>query len=175
MPICRGPDRPHASPRSRFGPAPFPGLVASRGGDAGNLTLIDAVAKGHRFKANFPRLLLHTAAYNLLNALRDHDLVPEALGNAQPATWRTRLIKVAATVSQSCRRIVLTLAGRWPVIDLYHAVARRAHLIPGVPKLPDNPACVMGERRRSAPTAAASTSNHAESPAKTHLAPTKLM
>jgi hypothetical protein len=26
----------------------------------------------HRFKANFLRLLLHTAAYNLLNALRDH-------------------------------------------------------------------------------------------------------
>jgi len=87
----------------------------------------------HRFKANFLRLLLHTAAYNLLNALRDHDQVPEALRNAQPATWRTRLIKVAATVTQSCRRIVVTLAGQWPFIDLYHAVSRRAHLTPGVP------------------------------------------
>ena len=87
----------------------------------------------HRFKANFLRLLLHTAAYNLLNALRDHDQTPEVLRRAQPDTWRTRLIKVAATVSQSCRRIVVTLAGQWPFADLYHAVARRAHLTPGVP------------------------------------------
>jgi len=43
------------------------------------------------------------------------------------------LIKVAATVSQSCRRIVVTLAGQWPFVDLYHAVSRRAHLCPGVP------------------------------------------
>jgi hypothetical protein len=87
----------------------------------------------HRFKANFLRLLLHTAAYNLLNALRDHADVPEALRHAQPATWRTRLIKVAATVTQSCRRIVVTLAGQWPFADLYHAVSRRAQLTPGVP------------------------------------------
>jgi len=87
----------------------------------------------HRFKANFPRLLLHTAAYNLLNALRDHDQVPEALRNAQPATWRTRLIKVAATVTESCRRIVVTLASQWPFAEFYHAVSRRAHLTPGVP------------------------------------------
>jgi hypothetical protein len=87
----------------------------------------------HRFKANFLRLLLHTAAYNLLNALRDHDQVPDALRRAQPATWRTHLVKVAATVSQSCRRIVVTLAGQWPFIDFYHAVSRRAQLTPGVP------------------------------------------
>jgi len=88
---------------------------------------------GHRFCANFLRLLLHTAAYNLLNALRDHADVPEVLRKGQPSTWRTRLIKVAATVSQSCRRIVVTLAGQWPFTDLYHAVSRRAHLAPGVP------------------------------------------
>jgi hypothetical protein len=87
----------------------------------------------HRFKANFLRLLLHTAAYNLLNALRDHEDVPETLRKAQPSTWRTHLIKVAATVTQSCRRIVVTLAGQWPFAELYHAVSRRAHLCPGVP------------------------------------------
>jgi len=87
----------------------------------------------HRFKANFLRLLLHTTAYNLLNALRDHEQVPEVLRRAQPGTWRTRLIKVAATVTQSCRRVVVTLAGQWPFIKLYHTVSRRAHLAPGVP------------------------------------------
>jgi len=87
----------------------------------------------HRFKANFMRLLLHTAAYNLLNALRDHEQVPEVLRRGQPGTWRSRLIKVAATVTQSCRRIVVTLAGQWPFAEFYQAVARRAHLTPGVP------------------------------------------
>ena len=80
----------------------------------------------HRFKANFLRLLLHTAAYNLLNALRDDDEVPQALRNARPATWRARLIKVAATGTQSCRRIVVTLAGQWPFAHLYHAISQRA-------------------------------------------------
>jgi hypothetical protein len=87
----------------------------------------------HRFKANFLRLLLHTAAYNLLNALRDHDDVPEVLRKAQPATWRSRLIKAAATITQSCRRIVVTLAQQWPFAHLYHAISRRACLTPGVP------------------------------------------
>jgi len=82
----------------------------------------------HRFKANFLRLLLHTAAYNLLNALRDHPDVPEVLRKGQPCTWRTHLIKVAATVTQSCRRILVTLAGQWPFGHVYAAVSQRALL-----------------------------------------------
>ncbi len=82
----------------------------------------------HRFKANFLRLLLHTAAYNLLNALRDHADVPEVLRKGQPCTWRTHLIKVAATVAQSCRRIVVAPAGQWPWAHFYTAVSRRAWL-----------------------------------------------
>jgi hypothetical protein len=82
----------------------------------------------HRFKANFLRLLLHTAAYNLLNALRDHDDLPEVLRKGQPCTWRTHLIKVAATVRQTCRRIIVTLAGQWPWAHFYIAVSRRALL-----------------------------------------------
>jgi len=90
----------------------------------------------HRFKANFLRLLLHTASYNLLNALRDHATIPKVLRKGQPCTWRTHLIKVAATVTQSCRRIVVTLAGQWPFGHFYTAVSRRAllaALAPGVP------------------------------------------
>jgi len=90
----------------------------------------------HRFKANFLRLLLHTAAYNLLSALRDPrdraDL-PEGLRKGQPCTWRTHLIKVAAMVTQSCRRIVVELAGQWPFAHLYTAVSRRALLAPSGP------------------------------------------
>ena len=80
----------------------------------------------HRFVANFWRLLLHAAAYNLLNALRDDEGVPQELRAAQPQTWRTRVIKVAAVVVQSTRRVVLRLAAQWPHWDLYLAVARRA-------------------------------------------------
>ena len=87
----------------------------------------------HRFKANFLRLLLHTCAYNLLNALRDHEGLPLVLRKGQPCTWRTHLIKVAATVTQSCRRIVVTLSGQWPWGHFYAAVSRRALLAPGVP------------------------------------------
>lgn len=84
----------------------------------------------HRFVANFWRLLLHAAAYNLLNALRDHEDVPRHLRIAQPQTWRSRIIKVAAVVVQTTRRVVLRLAAQWPHWDDYLAVARRA-LAPG--------------------------------------------
>ena len=80
----------------------------------------------HRFMANFFRLLLHAAAFNLLNAVRDSSDLPEALRVGQPCTWRLRLIKVAAEVTQSTRRIVVRLAANWPWHDLYQSVAARA-------------------------------------------------
>jgi len=80
----------------------------------------------HRFMANFFRLLLHTAAFNLLNAVRDSGDLPETLRVAQPATWRLKLIKVAAEIVQTTRRIIVKLAGNWPWNHLYESVARRA-------------------------------------------------
>jgi len=80
----------------------------------------------HRFMANFFRLLLHTAAFNLLNALRDHPDLPPVVRVAQPCTWRTMLIKVAAVIVQSTRRIVVQLAGNWPWWDTYRCVSARS-------------------------------------------------
>ena len=40
----------------------------------------------HRFLANFFRLLLHTAAMNLLNARRNDPQLPEVLRKGQPCT-----------------------------------------------------------------------------------------
>jgi len=80
----------------------------------------------HRFMANFFRLLLHTAAMNLLNAARDDQDVPEVLRVAQPCTWRTHVIKVAAVIIQSTRRILVKLAAHWPWWPLYQTAARRA-------------------------------------------------
>ena len=96
----------------------------------------------YRFLANFFRLYLHAAALNLLTRLRREIADPPAaprpevpvaalpeperkrysnarrrqdpLGEGQPATWRLLLIKVAASVVVSCRRIVIRLSGSWP-------------------------------------------------------------
>jgi hypothetical protein len=80
----------------------------------------------HRFMANFFRLLLHTAAFNLLNAVRDSSDLPEVLRVGQPCTWRLKLIKVAAEIVQSTRRVVVKLAANWPWHELYQSVATRA-------------------------------------------------
>lgn len=80
----------------------------------------------HRFIANFWRLLLHTAAFSLLNWLRDGERIPAEPRTAQPATWRSRLIKAAATIVHSAWRIVVALAGQGPNWPTYIAVARRS-------------------------------------------------
>ena len=79
-----------------------------------------------RFKANFFRLLLHVAAMNLLNRLRRHQDVPAELRVAQPQTWRDKLIKVAARVIVSARRVVVSLSASWPFRAYYESIGRRA-------------------------------------------------
>jgi len=87
----------------------------------------------HRFMANFFRLLMHTAAYNLFNALRDDASLPHVLQVGQPCTWRTHVIKVAAEVVQSTRRVIIRLAAQWPWWSFYKAVcARSAAFTPAV-------------------------------------------
>jgi hypothetical protein len=79
----------------------------------------------HRFMANFFRLILYTAAMNLLNAARDDQSLPEGLRVGQPCTWRTHLIKVAAVIVVSSRRILVKLAGNWPWWHLYQQFGER--------------------------------------------------
>ena len=109
----------------------------------------------HRYFANLFRLYLHTLAYNLLVHLRrevvdpipdppgDPEVPREALtgrarrkhqtdrrrrdplGEGQPCTWQTRLIKVAAFITESTRRVVVHLSSSWPYLDHYEQVANR--------------------------------------------------
>jgi hypothetical protein len=107
----------------------------------------------HRYFANLFRLYLHTLAYNLLVRMRlevanplpanpGQEVPDEALsgklrrkhhndrrthdplGEGQPCTWRTRLIKVAALVIESTRRVVVRLSSSWPYLGHYQQVSR---------------------------------------------------
>jgi hypothetical protein len=108
----------------------------------------------HRFCANFFRLFLHVLAMNLVVFMRRLVALPEparqaeelpsealageerqqhfrerrqrdVLGEAQPATWRRLLIKVAVQVVQSSRRIVIRLSQQWPHLELFRRVLQR--------------------------------------------------
>ena len=104
----------------------------------------------HRYFANLFRLYLHTIAYNLLvqmrRAVADPPREPEAdvpveafagrrrrdwhnrrrerdpLGEGRPCTWRTRLIKVAARVRETTRRVVVELSAGWPYLHHFQEV-----------------------------------------------------
>ncbi len=78
------------------------------------------------YVANAFRLLLHAFAYRLLDALRDKvAAVAPALGKAQFDTLRLRLLKVAAIVRQSVRRISVALSKAFPLASVFRQVAAR--------------------------------------------------
>jgi hypothetical protein len=62
------------------------------------------------------------------NARRRED----PLGRGQPATWRLLLIKVAASVIVSCRRIVVRLSGTWPNRDFFEHISQHVSSRPAV-------------------------------------------
>jgi hypothetical protein len=80
----------------------------------------------HRFMANFFRLILHVAAMNLLGALRQSEQLPQVLQVGQPCTWQMMVIKVAAIIVQTTRRVIVKVAANWPWWPMYQAVATRS-------------------------------------------------
>ena len=48
----------------------------------------------------------------------------DPLGEGHPCTWRTLLIKVAAEVDVSTRRIVVRLSSSWPHLEWYRRVCQ---------------------------------------------------
>jgi hypothetical protein len=108
----------------------------------------------HRYFANLFRLYLHVAAYNLLVRMRQvvvdpppapaHEEVPveawsgrqrrrwhnrrrehDPLGEGQPCTWRTRLIKVGAYVCETTRRVVVKLSSNWPYLHYFRQIGQQ--------------------------------------------------
>ncbi len=72
--------------------------------------------------ANQVRLVLHTAAYWLMLAVRD--AIPKAcdLAKAEFATLRLRLLKVAARVIETASRVRLAFAAASPEADLFRSL-----------------------------------------------------
>jgi len=76
----------------------------------------------HRFWANQFRLLLHAAAYWLLDTLRRR-LVRRGLDRLELQTLRLRLLKIGGRVRQLLTRVRLQLASSHPGEPLWHLLA----------------------------------------------------
>ncbi len=76
----------------------------------------------HEFLANQFRLLLSSAAYVLIESLRRLGLKGTELAKAQAGTIRLKLLKIGARISCSVRRVVLHLAGGYPLKELFARV-----------------------------------------------------
>jgi Transposase DDE domain group 1 len=79
----------------------------------------------HRFVANQFRLLLSSAAYVLVQALRRTALVGTELAQAQVGTIRLKLFKVAARVVVTVRRVVFHLSSSYPYQRPFEEVCAR--------------------------------------------------
>ena len=87
----------------------------------------------HAFLANQFRLLLSSAAYLLVEALRRTALADTELAEAQVDTIRLKLLKVAARVVVSVRRVVLRLSSSYPLQNLWRSLLPRLRPIPPAP------------------------------------------
>lgn len=86
----------------------------------------------HDFEANQFRVLLSAAAYVLLQHLRENALADTELADAQVSTLRIKLLKIGGLIKRSTRRIVLHLAGGYPMQELFRLIARRLISLPAL-------------------------------------------
>jgi hypothetical protein len=84
----------------------------------------------HTLRANQLRLWFASVAYVLLNLLRHFGLKGTELERAQAGTLRLKLLKVAAIVRVSVRRVVLSLSAAAPVRDLFARIAEQLLSVP---------------------------------------------
>jgi hypothetical protein len=87
----------------------------------------------HRFLANQFRLLLSSAAYVLVQALRRTALAGTDLAQAQVGTIRRKLFKVAARVVVSVRRVVFHLSSSYPYQAVFRGVYERVRSVGRTP------------------------------------------
>jgi len=78
----------------------------------------------HRFWANQFRLLLHAAAYWLLDTLR-RLLIQAGIARMQLDTLRLRLIKIGGWLREQAQKLSLHLASSHPGEPFWHLLAAR--------------------------------------------------
>ena len=84
----------------------------------------------HTMRANQLRLWFASVAYVLLNLLRHFGLKGTELERAQAGTLRLKLLKVAALVRVSVRRVALSLSAAAPVKALFARIAEQLLTVP---------------------------------------------
>ena len=77
----------------------------------------------HSATANQVRLVLHTAAFWLMHGVRAHLPAKCGLANAEFATIRSRLLKIAARVVEHASRIRIHLPASCPEALIFAATA----------------------------------------------------
>jgi hypothetical protein len=76
----------------------------------------------HYLWSNQVRLWFSSVAYTLLQHLREFGLKGTALEAAQCGTIRLKLFKIGALVRVSVRRILVSLSGGYPYLDIFERV-----------------------------------------------------
>jgi hypothetical protein len=84
----------------------------------------------HTLRANQLRLWFASVAYVLLNLLRHFGLKGTELERAQAGTLRLKLLKLAAIVRVSVRRVVLSLSAAAPVREVFARIAQQLLSVP---------------------------------------------
>lgn len=74
-------------------------------------------------RRNQVRLVLHTAAYWLLLAVRDAIPAAQPLARAEFATIRLALLKIAVRVEETASRVRLAFAAACPAAELFRNLA----------------------------------------------------
>jgi hypothetical protein len=69
--------------------------------------------------ANQMRLILHTAAYWLMLAVRDQIPKAHKLATAEFSTIRRRLLKIGARIKETTHRVKISFAAAYPESDLF--------------------------------------------------------
>jgi hypothetical protein len=77
--------------------------------------------------ANQVRLVLHTAAYWLMLAVRDAIPKAHTLAVAEFTTLRLRLLKIAARITETATRVRIAFAAACPNAELFQAIALALH------------------------------------------------
>jgi hypothetical protein len=122
--------RPYEGTNLEFGSAEwlYDGLYCGRGQAENLIKLHKTQLASDRTSCRSPlanqvRLVLHTAAYWLLLTVRDAIPSPQPLATAEFATLQMRLIKIAARVIETTKRVRIAFAAACPEADLFRGIA----------------------------------------------------